>query len=80
MLHLDGSSTRELSYAERRALLAELALDGPSWHTPRAFAADEGPALLEATRQRGLEGVVAKRLDASYVPGVRSAAWLITLL
>jgi bifunctional non-homologous end joining protein LigD len=30
LLHLDGSSTRGLAYAERRALLAELAIDGPS--------------------------------------------------
>jgi bifunctional non-homologous end joining protein LigD len=76
VLHLDGHSTRALSYADRRSLLAELALDGPGWLTPRAFAADEGPALLEATRERGLEGVVMKRLDAPYLPGVRSAAWV----
>jgi bifunctional non-homologous end joining protein LigD len=76
LLHLDGRSTRALPYAERRALLAELAVDGPSWRTPRSFAADEGPALLEATRERGLEGVVVKRVDAPYLPGVRSAAWV----
>jgi bifunctional non-homologous end joining protein LigD len=76
LLHLDGRSTRELPYAVRRALLAELALDGPGWRTPRAFAAAEGASLLEATRERGLEGVVAKRLDAPYLPGVRSAAWM----
>jgi bifunctional non-homologous end joining protein LigD len=28
------------------------------------------------TRERGLEGVVMKRLDAPYLPGVRSAAWM----
>jgi ATP-dependent DNA ligase len=76
LLHLDGRSTRELPYGGRRALLVELALDGPSWCTPRAFAADEGPALLEATRERGLEGVMMKRLNAPYLPGVRSATWV----
>jgi hypothetical protein len=30
VLHLDGQSTRPLPYAERRALLEELALDGPA--------------------------------------------------
>jgi hypothetical protein len=54
----------------------ELALDGSSWRTPRSFGSDEASALLEATRERGLEGVVAKRLDAPYLPGVRSAASL----
>jgi bifunctional non-homologous end joining protein LigD len=76
VLHLDGRSTRALSYTERRARLVELALEGSGWLTPRAFAADEGPALFEATRDRGLEGVVMKRLDAPYLPGVRSAAWV----
>jgi bifunctional non-homologous end joining protein LigD len=76
LLHLDGRSTRELPYAERRSLLTELELEGPGWCTPRAFAAGEGPALLEATRERGLEGLVMKRLDAPYLPGVRSAAWV----
>src|ERR1700759_1247042 len=35
-----------------------------------------GTALLEATREQGLEGVVAKRLDCRYEPGRRSGAWL----
>lgn len=76
LLHLDGYSTRGLPYAERRALLAELDVDGPGWRTPRSFSSDEAPALLEATKERGLEGVVAKRLDAPYLPGARSSAWM----
>ena len=35
----------------------------------------EGTALLAATRERGLEGVVGKRLDSRYVTG-RSSAWI----
>ena len=35
-----------------------------------------GPRLLDATREQGLEGVVAKRLDSHYEPGRRSGAWL----
>jgi hypothetical protein len=65
LLHLDGYSTCALAYSERRALLAELGLDGPRWWAPRSFGADEASALLEATKERGLEGVVAKRLDAA---------------
>jgi ATP-dependent DNA ligase len=42
---------------------------------------ENGAALFSASRfsvvcERGLEGVVAKRLDAPYLPGVRSAASL----
>jgi bifunctional non-homologous end joining protein LigD len=32
--------------------------------------------MLEASRQQGLEGVVAKRLDSRYEPGRRSGAWI----
>jgi bifunctional non-homologous end joining protein LigD len=75
LLWLDGHSTMALPYTERRRLLEELNLAGPCWHTP-AYHAGEGSALLEATRAQGLEGVVAKRLDSPYEPGVRSRCWL----
>ena len=74
VLWLDGHSTLELAYTDRRRLLEQLALDGPSWQTPRYYL--DGPALGDATRDAGLEGVVAKRLDSTYQPGARSRAWL----
>jgi bifunctional non-homologous end joining protein LigD len=58
-----------LPYAERRALLEQLDLNGPAWRTPEAF--DEGEGLLEATSAHGLEGIVAKRLGDPYRPGER---------
>lgn len=75
LLHLDGRSTLRLPYAERRALLEELALGGASWQVPPYFRGG-GADLLAASRQRGLEGVVAKRLDSAYLPGRRSDAWV----
>ena len=75
VLHLDGRAVRELPYRRRRELLGELALDGPAWRTPRQFVG-EGEALLRVTAEQGLEGVVAKRLDAPYTPGRRSSAWV----
>jgi bifunctional non-homologous end joining protein LigD len=74
LLHLDGRSTRELPYAERRELLASLALEGPRWHVPRHHVGD-GAELFEAARRQGLEGVVAKRLDSPYRPGKRTGEW-----
>jgi bifunctional non-homologous end joining protein LigD len=75
VLHLDGRSTRELPYERRRELLLDLALDGPGWRTPRNFVA-ETDEVLAATREQGLEGVVAKRLGSPYLPGARSGAWV----
>jgi bifunctional non-homologous end joining protein LigD len=75
LLWLEGHSTLALPYRERRKLLDELTLEGPSWQTPAAHEGD-GEALLGATRDLGLEGVVAKRVDSTYDPGRRSRAWL----
>src|SRR3954471_18606386 len=60
VLWLDGESLLDRPYTDRRAALEELRLDGEAWQTP-AYHRAEGAALLEATRVRGLEGIVAKR-------------------
>jgi bifunctional non-homologous end joining protein LigD len=75
VLWLDDRSTMGLPYAERRVLLDGLGIDHPCWSTPRHHLGD-GAALLAATRARGMEGIVAKRLDSSYEPGRRSRAWI----
>ncbi len=76
VLFLDGHSTTSLPYTERRKLLDEqLKLDGPHWSTP-AYHVGDGKAFLAASRERGLEGVIAKRLNSSYEPGKRTGAWL----
>jgi len=75
LLWLDDHSTMGLPYTERRALLDGLGLDHPCWSVPRHRLGD-GAALLQATRARGMEGVVAKRLDSVYEPGRRSRAWV----
>jgi bifunctional non-homologous end joining protein LigD len=75
LLYLDGHALIELPYEERRRCLEALGLGGRAWRVPAAHPG-EGDALLEATREQGLEGVVAKRLDSRYEPGRRSGAWL----
>jgi bifunctional non-homologous end joining protein LigD len=75
LLYADGRSLVDTPYTERRARLEELELDGVHWQTP-AWHRGEGGELLRLTEARGLEGLVAKRLDSRYLEGRRSRAWL----
>jgi bifunctional non-homologous end joining protein LigD len=75
LLWLDGRSLMGLPYEERRARLRELALEGDRWATPDHVVGG-GAQLLDATREHGLEGVLAKRLDSPYEPGRRTGCWL----
>ncbi|MEU6106061.1 ATP-dependent DNA ligase [Streptomyces flaveolus] len=75
VLHLGSRSLLRLPYARRRGHLEELGLDGASWSTPAALVG-HGEQALRATREHGLEGLVCKRLDSVYEPGVRSRAWI----
>lgn len=75
LLWLGGSCTLGLPYSERRRLLEALELGGGAWRVPAYHEAD-GESLLGATREQGLEGVIAKRLDSPYEPGRRSSAWI----
>ena len=74
VLSLDDEPSTYLPYSERRRLLEGLCVEGPTWRVPASF--DEAAPLLAATREEGLEGVVAKHLDSRYTPGERSAAWI----
>lgn len=75
VLWLNGTSTFELPYADRRRLLESLALQSPQWQTPGSHVGD-GAAMLEASRERGLEGIIAKHVDSLYEPGRRSRFWV----
>jgi bifunctional non-homologous end joining protein LigD len=75
LLWLDGHSLIDLPYLERRERLAELELSGASWQTPEHVLAD-GAALLRASAEQRLEGIVAKRLDSTYRPGARTRDWV----
>ena len=74
VLAFDGHDVTGLPYTERRALLERLGLAGPHWQTP-PVATGDGHSALTAAEQLGLEGVVSKRLDSTYLPGRRSDAW-----
>jgi bifunctional non-homologous end joining protein LigD len=74
VLWLDGGSTMDMPYARRRELLDELGLAGAHWQTPPYFSGG-GRFALDASREQGLPGVVAKRLDSTYRPGEQADDW-----
>ncbi len=74
LLELDGVPFVDLPLHERRSRL-ERAVDGRVGGVVLSPQFDDGEALLEAAREHGLEGVVAKRLDSRYQPGRRSPDW-----
>lgn len=74
LLWLDGELLVDLPQTERRRMLDGLHIKGPAWQT--APVLDATPEeLLQACRQAGLEGFMAKRLDAPYSVGRRTTAW-----
>jgi bifunctional non-homologous end joining protein LigD len=73
LLHLDGQDTTSLPYRDRRRLLEDFLPIGPNWHVSPAI--DGGPDALAASRDLGLRGIVAKRLESTYQPGRRSDDW-----
>lgn len=75
VLWLDGESLMDRSWSERRAVLESLGLDDSCWRVSTAWPG-QGAGLLAASKARGLEGVVAKKMTAVYEPGRRSRCWL----
>jgi bifunctional non-homologous end joining protein LigD len=74
LLWFDGRLITELPYTERRRVLEALGPSGTTWQTPPA-SSEDGDAALATSRELGLEGIVAKRVDSVYEPGRRSSAW-----
>jgi bifunctional non-homologous end joining protein LigD len=76
LLHLNGHPLLEASYDQRRALLEQLGLSGPSFAVTPSFTDEAGADVLAAAARIGMEGVVAKRRASPYRPGRRSPDWI----
>jgi len=74
LLYLDGYDLRRVALAERRKILESIFNETNVARLSRQFAAG-GAQLLEAARQQGLEGIVAKRASSLYL-GTRSRDWV----
>lgn len=76
VLVLKGRDLRSEPLSERRRVLAREVLpklaepirEAPTFEFPL-------PDLIAAVKAQGMEGIVAKRLDSIYEPGVRTGAW-----
>jgi bifunctional non-homologous end joining protein LigD len=76
LLQLGGHAVTSQPYEHRRELLEELAAVLP-FPVPAVFRED-GRSVLAASRDQQLEGIVAKRLDSTYQPGLRAPSWIKT--
>jgi len=75
ILGADGESLMRREYAERRAVLESTVDATETVQVPPAFDGDLEAAMASSARL-GLEGVMAKKRDGRYSPGVRSRTWL----
>jgi bifunctional non-homologous end joining protein LigD len=74
VLEVDGEPLVDLPLSERRTRLEKLLARNPVVQLSGSF--EDGEALLDAAREQGLEGVMAKRPTSRYAEGGRGRDWL----
>jgi bifunctional non-homologous end joining protein LigD len=74
LLYLDGYDLRKVELAKRRELLEAIVTSGPVLRVSEAFPG-AGTEMLDAARENGLEGILAKHAASTYEPR-RSSDWL----
>jgi DNA ligase-1 len=79
LLYLNGEDYTHYGYAQRRKKLFELIKKNPVMEVSQAIETDDPVAIqkfFDASIERGLEGIVAKRLDGPYAAGSRNFNWI----
>jgi bifunctional non-homologous end joining protein LigD len=74
ILYLDGYDLRQVNLDDRKRVLRELLRDGEIARYSDHYAG-EGAALFNAAKEKGLEGVIAKKRNSCYEER-RSREWL----
>ncbi|GGZ25598.1 ATP-dependent DNA ligase [Echinicola pacifica] len=74
LLYLDGHSLTHMPLTERKELLRSLVEDLPHIRYSEHFT--NGKGLYQEVLAEGGEGVIAKKADAAYHPGIRTESWL----
>ncbi len=76
LLYLEGQSLLTSTYDERRAELESLELKGESFAVPPSFTDNAADDVIATAKERGLEGIVAKRRKSKYALGSRNGDWV----
>jgi bifunctional non-homologous end joining protein LigD len=74
LLYLDGYDLRDVALSERRRLLKDVVRPGAHVRVSEVFTGS-GASVLNAAREHGLEGLLAKNADSKYEAG-RSRRWV----
>jgi bifunctional non-homologous end joining protein LigD len=75
ILEKDGNSLLNKPLMERKQILEESVKEGENVILS-VFVEEKGEAYYQATLEKGLEGVMAKKKNSAYEPGTRSGSWL----
>jgi len=75
VLYLNGQSQTDLPYTERRKKLAEIVGNIPLTNQIVTKNPTEAEQFLKEALDNGHEGLVAKKLDSPYTPGIRGKRW-----
>ncbi|CAN5259732.1 ATP-dependent DNA ligase [soil metagenome] len=74
LLAVDGETLVDVPLRERLSRLDDVLVPGGPFQRSEAIAG-HGVGLYRAVRERGMEGVIAKRARSTYQPGRRSRDW-----
>ena len=75
ILEKDGKPLLNLPLMERKKILKTTVKEGPHVLL-EDFVEEKGEAYYKVALDKGLEGIMAKKKDSIYEPGVRSGNWL----
>jgi DNA ligase-1 len=76
ILYLNGESLIALPYLQRRKMLAENSGEIPLTKQIVTDKREEAEKFLKEAVDVGHEGLMAKRIDSPYTPGIRGKHWL----
>jgi len=75
VIYLNGQSLIDLPYLERRKKLAEIVRHIPLTNQIVTKNPNQAEQFLKEALDKGHEGLVAKKLDSPYTPGIRGKRW-----